>query len=159
MLAIKTKKSPDHFTDPGIPDFPTETNCIPYHGDQLSIRFKAGLLTSGLSYSPRLPSYITQPVAFRDFRPRLQRRARCRFSRHSLFRRLSIQTACHFELFYKFIRPFSKTSARECQGIKMCSPENSQNKHPIASPEIFCDHQGSICRLRRCRFSSFAFFV
>ncbi len=125
MLAIKTKKSPDHFTDPGIPDFPTETNCIPYHGDQLSIRFKAGLLTSGLSYSPRLPSYITQPVAFRDFRPRLQRRARCRFSRHSLFRRLSIQTACHFELFYKFIRPFSKTSASECQGIKMCSPENS----------------------------------
>jgi len=45
---------------------------------------QAGLLAFGSPYLPRLPTWLNQAVTSCGFRPRLQRRARSRFSRDSL---------------------------------------------------------------------------
>ena len=116
------KKSPDHFTDPGIPDFPAECSLIPSHGDRLSIRFKAGLLTSGLSYSPRLPSHIPQPVVFAVFVPGYSDGPVADLHGIPFSGDCPSRQPATLNFFINFMKPFSKSSSSKCQGIKMCSP-------------------------------------
>jgi hypothetical protein len=84
-----------------------------YQVQSRSSDFRITLLTA-----PSQPH--ARPVVFCGFRPRLQRRARCRFSRHSLFRQLPDRTACRFEHFIHMLllRPSFKASHCKCQGIK-----------------------------------------
>ena len=81
-----TKKTPDHLCiDPGLPDFSSDCFCRPLSGRTCkAINIQAGLLTHGSSL-PAAPS--RQHCQWRDcgVRPRLQRRARPRFSRGSPF--------------------------------------------------------------------------
>jgi hypothetical protein len=83
---ISTNKNPrtDFHRSGDVPVILEITCATPCPRGHTRQQFQAGFLTSGSSYLPRLPILLKRTVTCCGFCPRLQRRARLRFSRSSL---------------------------------------------------------------------------